>query len=88
MKLNKGRSASKDNLGILFPEEKKNIESSPRRKLPSIREHNTMEEDLEEGNFKLMLLELICLALPRLKLSKQRLNHSLYRFISYAGHAP
>lgn len=47
--LNKGRSASKDNLGILFPDEKKDIECSPRRKLPSIREHNSMEEESEEG---------------------------------------
>ncbi|CAB4032645.1 fibroblast growth factor receptor 3 isoform X8, partial [Paramuricea clavata] len=48
--LHKGRSASKDNLGILFPDEKKDIECSPRRKLPSIREHNSMEEESEEGN--------------------------------------
>ena len=51
IQLQKGRSASKDNLGILFPDEKKDVETSPRRKLPSIRDHNSMEEDPEEGKF-------------------------------------
>ena len=54
--MQKGRSASKDNLGILFPDEKEAVESSPRRKLPSIREHNNMEEDPDAEEGKLVYL--------------------------------
>ena len=45
----------KDNLGILYPFQKNVVESSPRRKLPSIPEHNSMEED--EGKFLASVLK-------------------------------
>ena len=38
-----------ENLGILFPVDEKEVGSSPRRKLPSIRDHNIIDENVEEG---------------------------------------
>ena len=43
------RSVSPDHPRTSFADEKKTVESSPRRKLPSIPEHNSIEEDPEEG---------------------------------------
>ncbi|XP_028419056.1 cubilin-like [Dendronephthya gigantea] len=56
--LNKARKASKDNMDILFPEHLKNVDSSPRKRLPSIHEHNSKEEKQEEGKYIVKNIEI------------------------------